>query len=75
MRFPVILTSIGNARGAEKVSRIKVLRELLGCGLVEAKQLVEEVPSVIGSDLSEAEARSLAARLGAAGMAARVERL
>jgi large subunit ribosomal protein L7/L12 len=52
--FDVELTEIG----AEKIKVIKVIRELTGLGLKEAKELVDGAPSVVkeGVDKGEAEA-------------------
>jgi large subunit ribosomal protein L7/L12 len=52
--FNVELTEIG----AEKIKVIKVVRELTGLGLKEAKELVDSAPSIVkeGVDKSEGEA-------------------
>ena len=51
--FTVVLASAG----AEKIKVIKVVREITGLGLKEAKELVDGAPSNIkeGSEKSEAE--------------------
>jgi len=53
--FDVELTEIG----AEKVKVIKVVREVTGLGLKEAKDLVEAAPKVIKEALSKGEAEAL----------------
>ena len=52
--FNVVLASVGS----EKIKVIKVVRELTGLGLKEAKELVDNAPSNVkeGIEKSEAEA-------------------
>ena len=57
--FGVELTSAG----ASKVKVIKVVREVTGLGLKEAKELVDGVPKVIKEAVSKAEAEELKAKL------------
>ena len=57
--FIVELTEIG----AEKVKVIKVVRELTGLGLKEAKDLVDSAPSVIKEGVEKAEAEAIAKQL------------
>ena len=59
----VVMTSFG----AQKVGVIKVVRELTGLGLKEAKDLVEGVPSKVKENVSKDEAESLKAKLEEAG--------
>ena len=49
--------------GAEKVKVIKVVREITGLGLKEAKDLVEGAPKVVKEGASKAEADDLKAKL------------
>jgi large subunit ribosomal protein L7/L12 len=54
--------------GASKLAVMKKLRELKsGLGLVEAKQLVENLPSVIGDAVPKADAEKWKTELTAAG--------
>ncbi|MDD5034190.1 MAG: 50S ribosomal protein L7/L12 [Methylococcaceae bacterium] len=57
--FDVILTSFG----ANKVNVIKVVRELTGLGLKEAKDLVEGVPSTVKEAISKADADAMKKKL------------
>jgi len=61
--FDVELTS----PGAKKIQVIKVVRELTGLGLKEAKELVDAAPKVIKEGLSSTEADEVKAKLEAQG--------
>ena len=61
--FDVELTNFG----AEKVKVIKVVRELTGLGLKEAKDLVEAAPKVLKEGVSKDEADAAKAKLEEAG--------
>lgn len=61
--YNVELTSFG----ANKIAVIKVVRELTGLGLKEAKDLVEAAPKAIKEGVEEEEANSLKAKLEEAG--------
>ena len=61
--FDVILTDAGE----KKINVIKVVREITGLGLKEAKDLVDKAPSVIKEDASKDEAAKMKAELEAAG--------
>ena len=61
--FNVILADIG----AEKIKVIKVVRELTGLGLKEAKAAVDEAPKVIKEAVSKAEADEIKAKFEAEG--------
>jgi len=67
--FNVVLSSFG----ANKVSVIKVVRELTGLGLKEAKDLVEGVPSVVKEAVSKAESASAKAKLEEAGASVEIK--
>ncbi len=56
--FDVILTEIG----AEKIKVIKVVRELTGLGLKEAKDVVDGAPKPIKEAVSKDEAESIKAK-------------
>ena len=49
--------------GAEKVKVIKVVREITGLGLKEAKDLVEGAPKVVKEGASKAEAEEIKKKL------------
>ena len=49
--------------GAEKVKVIKVVREITGLGLKEAKDLVEAAPKVVKEAAAKAEAEDLKKKL------------
>ena len=53
--------------GAKKLDVIKVVRELTGLGLKEAKELVESAPKVVKEGASKADAEKIKASLEAAG--------
>ena len=55
------------AAGASKVKVIKVVRELTGLGLKEAKELVDNAPKVLKEGVSKAEAEEIKAKLEAEG--------
>ena len=61
--FDVIL----KAAGASKLNVIKVVRELTGLGLKDAKDLVESAPKAIKEAVSKEEAEKIAEQLKAAG--------
>ncbi|MFA7075070.1 MAG: 50S ribosomal protein L7/L12 [Candidatus Izemoplasmatales bacterium] len=53
--------------GASKVKVIKVIRELTGLGLIEAKKLVDSAPVVVKEKVKENEAKEIADKLVEAG--------
>ena len=55
------------AAGASKVKVIKVVREITGLGLKEAKEVVDGAPKVIKEGASKAEAEEIKAKLEAEG--------
>ena len=61
--FDVILKSAG----AQKLGVIKVVREITGLGLKDAKDLVEAAPKAIKEGVSKEEADKIAEDLKAAG--------
>ena len=61
--FDVILT----AAGGSKLAVVKIVKELTGLGLKEAKELVDSAPSTIKETLPKEEAEELKAKLEAAG--------
>ncbi|SHH17338.1 LSU ribosomal protein L12P [Thermosyntropha lipolytica DSM 11003] len=61
--FDVILTSAGD----KKVNVIKVVREITGLGLKEAKDLVDSAPKPIKEKVSKQEAEEIKAKIQEAG--------
>jgi large subunit ribosomal protein L7/L12 len=61
--FTVVLSSAGD----KKIQVIKVVRELTGLGLKEAKDLVDGAPKPVKDGVSKEEADSLKAKLEEAG--------
>ena len=61
--FNVILTTSGD----KKIQVIKVVREITGLGLKEAKDLVDAAPKSVKDGVSKEEAESLKAKLEEAG--------
>ncbi len=61
--FDVVLTDAG----AAKIGVIKVVRELTGLGLTEAKAIVEAAPKTIKEAVAKDEAKSMKEKLEAAG--------
>ena len=67
--FDVVLVEAG----ASKLNVIKVVRELTGLGLKEAKDLVESAPKTIKEAVSKETAEDIAKQLTAAGAKAEVK--
>ena len=67
--FNAILTDFG----ANKIQVIKVVRELTGLGLKEAKDLVEAAPKVVKEGVTKDEAEAARAKLEAEGAKAEVK--
>ena len=61
--FTVVLANAG----AEKIKVIKVVRELTGLGLKEAKDLVDGAPANVKEGASKAEAEEIKAKLAEVG--------
>jgi large subunit ribosomal protein L7/L12 len=61
--FTVVLTGAGD----KKINVIKVVREITGLGLKEAKDLVEGAPKDVKADIPKAEAEELKKKLEAEG--------
>lgn len=61
--FTVELTSAGD----KKINVIKVVRELTGLGLADAKNLVESAPKVVKEGVAKAEAEDMKKKLEEAG--------
>lgn len=67
--FTVTLTSAG----AKKIQVIKVIREITGLGLKEAKDLVDGAPQTVKAGVSKDEAAALKAKLEAEGAGVEVK--
>lgn len=67
--FDVILTNAG----AGKINVIKVVREVTGLGLKEAKELVDGAPKAVKEKISKADAEALKAKLVEAGATVEVK--
>ena len=61
--FDVVLTGAGE----KKIGVIKVVREVTGLGLKEAKALVDGAPNAVKEGIAKAEAEELKAKLEEAG--------
>ena len=61
--FNVILVSAGQA----KLQIVKVVKEIIGSGLKEAKELVDAAPKAIKEKVSKAEAEQIKAQVEEAG--------
>ena len=67
--FNVVMTSFG----ANKIGVIKVIREITGLGLKEAKDMVEGVPATVKEGISKDEAESIKKKLVEAGATVEVK--
>jgi large subunit ribosomal protein L7/L12 len=61
--FDAVLTDVG----ANKINVIKVVREITGLGLKEAKAVVDEAPKPIKEAVSKEEAEKIAAKMAEVG--------
>jgi large subunit ribosomal protein L7/L12 len=67
--FDVILTSAGD----KKINVIKVVREVTGLGLVEAKALVDGAPKAVKEKITKEEANTLKNKLTEAGAGVQIK--
>ena len=67
--FDVVLANAG----AQKINVIKVVRELTGLGLKEAKDLVEGAPKTVKSGVSKEDAETMKKKLAEAGATVEVK--
>ena len=67
--FDVILTSFGE----KKVNVIKVVREITGLGLKEAKDLVEAAPKAVKENINKEEAEAIKVKLTEAGASVEIK--
>ena len=68
--FDVILASVGTA---SKVNVIKVVKEITGLGLKEAKELVDSAPKAVKEKVSADEAAAIKAKLEETGVTVEVK--
>lgn len=61
--FNLVLTGVGE----KKIQVIKVVREITGLGLKEAKDVVESIPKPVKEGISKSEAETIKAKLEEAG--------
>ncbi|AVK86707.1 50S ribosomal protein L7/L12 [Lysinibacillus sp. NPDC047702] len=67
--FDVVLASAG----AEKIKVIKVVREITGLGLKEAKEVVDNAPKALKEGISKNEADEIKAKLEEVGASVEVK--
>ncbi|ATP42225.1 50S ribosomal protein L7/L12 [Solibacillus sp. R5-41] len=67
--FDVILASAG----AEKIKVIKVVREITGLGLKEAKEVVDNAPKALKEGISKDDAEAIKAKLEEVGASVEVK--
>ncbi len=67
--FDVVLTSAGE----KKINVIKVVREITGLGLKEAKDLVDGAPKPVKEKIGKDEAEAIKAKLAEAGAGVEVK--
>lgn len=67
--YDVIMTSFGD----KKLDVIKVVREITGMGLKDAKDMVENVPSKIKEAVSKSDAEEIQKKLAEAGATAELK--
>ena len=67
--FDVVLTEVG----AQKIKVIKVVREITGLGLKEAKELVDNAPKPLKEGVAKEEAEELKAKLEEVGAGVEVK--
>ena len=67
--FDVVLADAGS----NKIAVIKVVRDVTGLGLKEAKELVDNAPKTVKEGVSKEEAEEMKAKLEAAGATVEVK--
>ena len=67
--FNVVMTNFG----ANKIGVIKVIREITGLGLKEAKDMVEAVPATVKEGIAKDDAETIKKKLVEAGAAVEVK--
>jgi large subunit ribosomal protein L7/L12 len=69
VEFDVVLAAVGD----KKIQVIKVVREVTSLGLKEAKDLVDNAPSVVKEATSKEDAEAIKAKLEEQGATAQVK--
>ena len=67
--YDVVMTSFGD----KKLDVIKVVREITGLGLKDAKDMVENVPSKVKEGVSKSDAEEIQKKLAEAGATAELK--
>lgn len=67
--FDVIIT----AAGGSKINVIKVVREITGLGLKEAKEVVDSAPKAVKEKITKADAEAIKAKLETAGASVEIK--
>ena len=67
--FDVIIT----AAGGSKINVIKVVREITGLGLKEAKEVVDSAPKSVKEKISKTDAEAIKEKLEAAGASVEIK--
>jgi large subunit ribosomal protein L7/L12 len=67
--FDVVMTSFGE----KKLDVVKVIKEITGLGLMEAKSMVENVPAKVKEAVSKADGEEIVKKLAAAGATAELK--
>jgi large subunit ribosomal protein L7/L12 len=67
--FDVVLT----AAGGEKIKVIKIVRELTGLGLKEAKEVVDGAPKTLKEGVSKEDAENIKAKLAEVGASVEIK--
>ncbi|NLM21814.1 MAG: 50S ribosomal protein L7/L12 [Peptococcaceae bacterium] len=67
--FDVVLTSAGQA----KINVIKIVREITGLGLKDAKELVDGAPKPVKEKVSKEDAEAIKAKLEEAGASVEIK--
>jgi large subunit ribosomal protein L7/L12 len=67
--FDVVLSNVGS----QKIKVIKVVREITGLGLKEAKSLVDSAPKPVKEKISKEEAEEIKAKLEEVGAAVEIK--
>ncbi|MCX8063582.1 MAG: 50S ribosomal protein L7/L12 [Candidatus Hydrogenedentes bacterium] len=70
---PVAFKVILKEQGQQKINLIKKVKDLLGLGLKEAKDLVDAVPKVIKENVNEQEAKKLKEELESVGAVVEIQ--
>lgn len=67
--FDVVMTSFGDS----KMNVIKVVKEVMGLGLKESKEFVENLPKAVKEGVSKADAEEIKTKLEGAGASVEIK--